>query len=68
MSPEICPRKERAKEFARNTDAKVENQAGPGAHEIRTPWMVLAGALEDVAYEPVKAWATGCALASLQTA
>ena len=62
----------RAKEFARNTDSEVESQAGPGAHETRT-WMVLAGALEGMkgeilAYEPVKAWATGCAVASLQTA
>jgi 2,3-dihydroxyphenylpropionate 1,2-dioxygenase len=62
----------RAKEFGRNTDSEVESQAGPGAHEIRT-WMVLAGALdgkkgEILAYEPVKAWATGCAVASLQTA
>jgi 2,3-dihydroxyphenylpropionate 1,2-dioxygenase len=61
----------RAEEFARNTDAEVESQAGPGAHEIR-PWMVLAGAVagakgEVLAYEPVKVWATGCALASLHT-
>jgi len=59
----------KAEEFARNTDAEVESQAGPGAHEIR-PWMVLAGALEGkkgkiLAYEAVKAWATGCALASM---
>jgi aromatic ring-opening dioxygenase catalytic subunit (LigB family) len=62
----------RAKEFGRNTDSEIKSQAGPGAHEIRT-WMVLAGALEGkkgeiLAYEPVKAWATGCAVASLQTA
>ncbi len=54
-------------EFARYEDSKVEAEAGPGAHEIRT-WVALAGALrgikaEILAYEPVKAWATGCALA-----
>lgn len=59
----------RAKEFVRSTDTEVERQAGPGAHEIR-PWIVLAGALEGMkgkilAYEPVKAWATGCAVASM---
>ena len=62
----------RAKEFARNTDSEVESQAGPGAHEIR-PWVALAGALagakaEVLAYEPVKAWATGCALAKFNVA
>jgi 2,3-dihydroxyphenylpropionate 1,2-dioxygenase len=61
----------RTKEFAR-TDAEVENEAGPGAHEIR-PWIVLAGALEGMkgkilAYEPIKAWATGCAVASIAVA
>jgi 2,3-dihydroxyphenylpropionate 1,2-dioxygenase len=65
-------REGRADEFARYTDAEVEAEAGPGAHEIRT-WVALAGALKDIkaeilAYEPVKAWATGCALASLNTA
>jgi aromatic ring-opening dioxygenase catalytic subunit (LigB family) len=60
----------RAREFMRNTDAEVESQAGPGAHEIRC-WMALAGALEGAkgeifAYEPVKPWATGCAVASLE--
>jgi aromatic ring-opening dioxygenase catalytic subunit (LigB family) len=59
----------RSQEFGRHTDAEIETQAGPGAHEIRT-WIALAGAVEGakgevLAYEPVKAWATGCALASL---
>ena len=62
----------RAEEFTRHDDAEVETQAGPGAHEIRT-WVALAGALprakaEILSYEPVKAWATGCAVASFQTA
>jgi len=61
-----------AEKFTRYDDKEVEAQAGPGAHEIRT-WVALAGALpgakaEILSYVPVKAWATGCALASLQTA
>ena len=62
----------RTEEFTRYDDAEVESKAGLGAHEIR-PWVALAGALpgakaEIFSYEPVKAWATGCALASFQTA
>jgi len=60
-----------AEKFTRYDDKEVEARAGPGAHEIRT-WVALAGALpgakaEILSYEPVKAWATGCAVASLQT-
>ena len=56
-------------EYIRYSDEEVETQAGPGAHEIRT-WVALTGATtgakgDVLAYEPVKAWATGCALASL---
>jgi 2,3-dihydroxyphenylpropionate 1,2-dioxygenase len=61
-----------AEEFTRYDDAEIEAEAGPGAHEIRT-WVALAGALggvkaEVLAYEPVKAWATGCALAKFNVA
>jgi len=56
-------------EYLWYSDGEVEDQAGPGAHEIRT-WVALAGATpgakgEVLAYEPVKAWATGCALLSM---
>jgi 2,3-dihydroxyphenylpropionate 1,2-dioxygenase len=56
-------------EYFRYSDREVEAQAGPGAHEIRT-WVALAGAMagakgEVLAYEPVKAWATGCAIVSM---
>jgi aromatic ring-opening dioxygenase catalytic subunit (LigB family) len=55
--------------FMPTTDAELEAQAGLGGHEIRT-WIALAGAMEGkkgeiLAYEPVKAWATGCAVASM---
>lgn len=56
-------------EYIRYSDTEVEAKAGPGAHEIRT-WVALAGACggmkgEVLAYEPVKAWATGCAVVSM---
>ncbi len=56
-------------EYIRYSDADVEAQAGPGAHEIRT-WVALAAVVagakgEVLAYEPVKAWATGCALLNM---
>ena len=45
---------------------EIHVEAGSGGHEIRT-WIALSGALPDwkaelLAYEPVVAWATGCAL------
>ena len=49
---------------------KLEAEAGPGGHEIRT-WIAVAGAAGDghgelLAYEPVPAWSTGCAVAVLE--
>lgn len=47
----------------------LEAEAGPGGHEIRT-WIAVAAAAGDargtvLAYQPVPAWSTGCAVASL---
>jgi 2,3-dihydroxyphenylpropionate 1,2-dioxygenase len=49
---------------------KLEAEAGPGGHEIRT-WITIAGAAGDargslLAYQPVPAWSTGCAVAALE--
>jgi 2,3-dihydroxyphenylpropionate 1,2-dioxygenase len=49
---------------------KLEAEAGPGGHEIRA-WITVAGAANGargslLAYQPVPAWSTGCAVAALQ--
>jgi 2,3-dihydroxyphenylpropionate 1,2-dioxygenase len=49
---------------------KLEVEAGPGGHEIRT-WITVAGAAGNtrgslLAYQPVPAWSTGCAVAVLE--
>ncbi|HXG52360.1 MAG TPA: extradiol ring-cleavage dioxygenase [candidate division Zixibacteria bacterium] len=49
---------------------RIASEAGSGGHEIRT-WIALAGAVltwkaEAVTYEPVAAWATGCALMAFE--
>jgi aromatic ring-opening dioxygenase catalytic subunit (LigB family) len=49
---------------------KLEAEAGPGGQEIRT-WITIAGAAGDargslLAYQPVPAWSTGCAVAVLE--
>ncbi len=56
----------RDQEILQWSNAKIEEEAGNGALEIRS-WMALAGALpqgrrELVCYEPVEAWGTGIAL------
>jgi aromatic ring-opening dioxygenase catalytic subunit (LigB family) len=48
----------------------LEAEAGPGGHEIRT-WIAVAAAAgggrgEVLAYQPVPAWSTGCAVAALE--
>jgi 2,3-dihydroxyphenylpropionate 1,2-dioxygenase len=48
----------------------LEAEAGPGGHEIRT-WITVAAAAGDargslLAYQPVPAWSTGCAVAVLE--
>jgi 2,3-dihydroxyphenylpropionate 1,2-dioxygenase len=48
----------------------LEAEAGPGGHEIRT-WITVAAAAGDaqgslLAYQPVPAWSTGCAIAALE--
>src|SRR5262249_53334613 len=47
----------------------LEAEAGPGGHEIRT-WIAVAAAAGNargslLAYQPVPAWSTGCAVAAL---
>jgi len=49
---------------------QIEAEAGPGGHEIRT-WITVAGAANGargslLAYQPVPAWSTGCAVAALE--
>jgi aromatic ring-opening dioxygenase catalytic subunit (LigB family) len=56
--------------FLRYPKEKLEAEAGPGGHEIRT-WITVAGAAGDapgtlLAYQPVPAWSTGCAIAALE--
>jgi aromatic ring-opening dioxygenase catalytic subunit (LigB family) len=56
--------------FLRYPKEKLEAEAGPGGHEIRT-WIAVAGAAGDargslLAYQPVPAWSTGCAVAVLE--
>ena len=60
----------RVDSFLRYPKEKLEAEAGPGGHEIRT-WITVAGAAGDgpgslLAYQPVPAWSTGCAVAALQ--
>jgi 2,3-dihydroxyphenylpropionate 1,2-dioxygenase len=55
--------------FLRYSRQALEVEAGPGGHEIRT-WIAVAAAAGDargtlLAYQPVPAWSTGCALAAL---
>jgi hypothetical protein len=56
--------------FLRYPTERLEAEAGPGGHEIRT-WIVVAGSAGDgrgslLAYQPVPAWSTGCAVATLE--
>ncbi len=56
--------------FLRYPKEKLEAEAGPGGHEIRA-WVTVAGAANGargslLAYQPVPAWSTGCAVAALQ--
>jgi aromatic ring-opening dioxygenase catalytic subunit (LigB family) len=49
---------------------QLEIEAGPGGHEIRT-WITVAAAAAGargslLAYQPVPAWSTGCAVAVLE--
>jgi 2,3-dihydroxyphenylpropionate 1,2-dioxygenase len=59
----------RIESFLRYPKEKLEAEAGPGGHEIRT-WITIAGAAGNaqgalLAYQPVPAWSTGCAVAVL---
>ena len=59
----------RIESFFHYPKAKLEAEAGPGGHEIRT-WITIAGAANSasgslIAYQPVPAWSTGCAVAVL---
>jgi 2,3-dihydroxyphenylpropionate 1,2-dioxygenase len=56
--------------FLRYPTERLEAEAGPGGHEIRT-WIAVAGSAGDgrgslLAYQPVPAWSTGCAVATLE--
>jgi aromatic ring-opening dioxygenase catalytic subunit (LigB family) len=56
--------------FLRYSRQALEAEAGPGGHEIRT-WITVAAAAGDargslLAYQPVPAWSTGCAVAVLE--
>jgi 2,3-dihydroxyphenylpropionate 1,2-dioxygenase len=56
--------------FLRYPRERLEAEAGPGGHEIRT-WIAVAGSAGDgrgsvLAYQPVPAWSTGCAIATLE--
>jgi len=60
----------RIESFLRYPKEKLEAEAGPGGHEIRT-WITIAGAAASthgslLAYQPVPAWSTGCAVAVLE--
>ena len=60
----------RIESFLHYPKEKLEAEAGPGGHEIRT-WIVVAGAANGargslLAYQPVPAWSTGCAVAVLE--
>jgi 2,3-dihydroxyphenylpropionate 1,2-dioxygenase len=56
--------------FLRYPTERLEAEAGPGGHEIRT-WIAVAASAGDargslLAYQPVPAWSTGCAVATLE--
>ncbi|MGH7357830.1 MAG: extradiol ring-cleavage dioxygenase [Candidatus Rokuibacteriota bacterium] len=56
--------------FLRYPPERLEAEAGPGGHEIRT-WIAVAGSAGAargslLAYQPVPAWSTGCAVAALE--
>ena len=56
--------------FLRYPREALEAEAGPGGHEIRT-WIAVAAAAGEarrslLAYQPVPAWSTGCAVAALE--
>lgn len=60
----------RIETFLRYPKDRLEAEAGPGGHEIRA-WIAVAGAARDaqgsvLAYQPVPAWSTGCAVAVLE--
>jgi 2,3-dihydroxyphenylpropionate 1,2-dioxygenase len=60
----------RVETFLRYPTDRLEAEAGPGGHEIRT-WIAVAGAAREaqgsvLAYQPVPAWSTGCAVAVLE--
>jgi 2,3-dihydroxyphenylpropionate 1,2-dioxygenase len=60
----------RIETFLRYPRERLEAEAGPGGHEIRT-WIAVAGVAGDgqgtlLAYQPVPAWSTGCAVAALE--
>jgi aromatic ring-opening dioxygenase catalytic subunit (LigB family) len=60
----------RIESFLRYPKEKLEAEAGPGGHEIRT-WITIAGAANGargslIAYQAVPAWSTGCAVAVLE--
>jgi len=62
----------RIESFLSYPKAKLEAEAGPGGHEIRT-WIAIADAVgnargELLVYQPVPAWSTGCAVAVLEIA
>ena len=59
----------RIEAFLRYPRETLETEAGPGGHEIRT-WITVAAVAGDsrgtlLAYQPVPAWSTGCAVAAL---
>ena len=59
----------RIETFLRYPRERLEAEAGPGGHEIRT-WIAVAAAAgpargDLLAYQPVPAWSTGCAIAAL---
>jgi 2,3-dihydroxyphenylpropionate 1,2-dioxygenase len=60
----------RIESFLHYPKEKLEAEAGPGGHEIRT-WIAVAGAAGNalgtlLTYQPVPAWSTGCAVAVLE--
>jgi hypothetical protein len=60
----------RIETFLRYPRERLEAEAGPGGHEIRT-WITVAGTAGDargslLVCQPVPAWSTGCAVAALQ--
>jgi 2,3-dihydroxyphenylpropionate 1,2-dioxygenase len=60
----------RIESFLRYPKEKLEAEAGPGGHEIRT-WITIAAAANGapgslLAYQPVPVWSTGCPVAVLE--